>query len=419
MNHRLASLALLFGLAACGGGGGGGSTPPPPPGPSPTPPAQTTATVSGKLVAPDNTTPISNALVYVEGSEIVPAPPRMTPAGAPPPAAQCGTPPTAGWSYTCTGADGTFSFTLKIPDNAKLVATKGAFRFEQQLGPASATLNLGTLALPTSGPGSTRMAVVTGLFDRMQDVLAKLGYGEVDNGRLRAGTEKFDLYDGDGSLGAGARPMDALFADGDGNGQPDIRNYAVVFLNCGVDETAALDPTRLQILRDYVQAGGRLYVSDLAYDFVEQAFPAYIDFHGSDGTAAAAAENPGDAEVGEPDITSAATVDAGLQSWLGGVSCSAGSCLDAGGTVTIEGFLSGWGVMNGAQANPPSAVKTWVQGPVTFFGQSTPVVRPLTMTFGAGSGRVTYTSYHTESGFSASSGFLPQERILQFLVFEL
>jgi len=54
---------------------------------------------------------------------------------------------------------------------------------------------------------------------------------------------------------------------------------------------------------------------------------------------------------------------------------------------------------------------------VTFDGQATPVNRPLTVGFNVGSGRVTYTSYHNEP-FGAA-GFVPVERILQFLVFEL
>jgi hypothetical protein len=414
-------LGLAVAVAACGGGGSddddGSGNPPAPPPPSST---LVQSTVSGKLVAPDNITPISNALVYVEASEIV-ASGREQPSDAPPPASQCGAAPNPAWSYTCTGADGSFSFTLRIPsNNAKLVATKGAFRAETQLPAAAATLTIGSLALPVTGTGAVRMAVVTGLFDRIQDVLAKLGYGEVDAGRLRPGTERFDLFDGDGSLpDATYSDASALFADVDGNGRADIFNYAIVFLNCGLDETAAEDPTRLQILRDYVQGGGRLYVSDLAYDFVEQTFPAYVDFEGSTGTAAGVAETAGEAELGTEGITSQATLDPALSSWLGGVTCAGGSCLGTNGTVTIEGFLGGWAVMVGPHPSAPSAVRVWAQGPVVFGAQTAAVNRPLTVSFAVGSGRVTYTSYHTEPEFAGSNEFLPQERILQFLVFEL
>ena len=421
LNASLASLALLFGLAACGGSDTPAPAPAPTPAPAPPPPgggSLSTATITGKLLAPDGTTPLANALVYVEGSAISRGSNRPASLGVPA-ADVCGTPPTAGWSYTCSAADGTFTWDGKIPAAAKLVAVKGAFRIEQTLSASSGTVALGDLPVPTTGGTSARMAVVTGSFDRVQDILAKLGFGTVGaGGQLTLGTEKFDLYDGNGSLPATYKQAEALFQDADGNGKPDIFNYAIVFLNCGTDESAASDPTRLQILRDYVNQGGRLYVSDLAYDFVEQAFPAYIDYQGSDGTSAASAEGLGEAELGDSDITSDATLDPTLKSWLGGLTCgSAAPCLNANGTAKIEGFLAGWAVMVGPHASAPSSVRVWVSGPVTFSGQTTPVSRPLTVAFSVGSGKVTYTSYHNEP-FGAT-GFVPTERIMQFLVFEL
>jgi hypothetical protein len=368
----------------------------------------------GKLLAPDGVTPLANALVYVEGSAIS-LNGRPMPLGVPAPGV-CGTPPQASWSYTCSASDGTFTWDGKIPAAAKLVAVKGAFKIEQTLSASSGTVALGNLLVPA---GATRMAVVTGTFDRVQDVLAKLGFGTAGaSGQLTLGTEQFDLYSGDSSLPSSYKAFEALFQDADSSGKADIFNYAIVFLNCGVDEALASDPARLQILRDYVNQGGRLYVSDLAYDFVEHAFPGYIDFQGSDGTPAATAEAMDAAQLGFSDITSDATLDPALSAWLGGVTCGSGaSCLNANGTAKIEGFLSGWAVMVGAHANAPSSVRVWVNGPVTFENQDTPVPRPLTVAFSVGSGRVTYTSYHNEP-FNAT-GFVPVERILQFLVFEL
>jgi hypothetical protein len=368
-------------------------------------------------LAPDGTTPLANALVYVEGSAVSRASSRAKPLGWPIP--ECGPPPNASWAFTCSASDGTFTWDGKIPPAAKLVAVKGAFKIESALSASSGTIALGSLLVPT-GAAATRMAVVTGSFDHVQDVLAKLGFGTASpTGQLELGSEKFDLYDGVGGLPAPYKKFEALFQDGDGSGKPDIFDYAIVFLNCGADTTMATDPAWLQILRDYVQQGGRLYASDLAYDFVEQAFPAYVDFQGSDGTAAASAEEIAAADIGDADIVSDAALDPALQSWLGAVTCgSAASCLNANGTARIEGFLSSWAVMVGPHASPPAGVRVWVNGPVTFAGQTTPVNRPLTVGFNVGSGRVTYTSYHNEPSFGAS-GFVPVERIMQFLVFEL
>lgn len=422
LRPTLASITLLFLMAACGGGDdpapAPAPTPAPAPAPGPSPGPLNSATITGTLLAPDGTTPLGNALVYVEGSAIARAGARVRPLGVPAPEV-CGTPPTAGWSYTCSAADGTFTWEGNIPANAKLVAVKGAFRIEQTLSASGGAVALGNLLVPTGTPAATRMAVVTGSFDSVQAVLAKLGFGTLSQaGQLELGSEQFDLFDGDDTLPASYPEFVALFQDGDSSGRPDIFNYAIVFLNCGLDESVGADPARLQILRDYVSQGGRLYVSDLAYDFVEQVFPEYIDFEGSAGTAAASAESFGAAELGQDGITSDATLDPQLQAWLGGVTCgSGGSCLNSNGTATIEGFLSGWAVMAGAHTSAPSSVRVWVNGPVTFDGQATPVQRPLTVGFNVGSGRVTYTSYHNEP-FGAA-GFVPVERILQFLVFEL
>lgn len=425
-----ASLALLTALSGCGGGGDG-STPAPAPAPSPAPGggggggALAAATVTGKLVAPDGSTPLANALVYIEGSAIAGARPGPLKASlAVPDPSVCGTPPTAGWSYTCSAADGSFTWDGQIPANAKLVAVKGAFRIEQTLTASGGSVALGNLSVPTgTSAGATKMAVVTGLFDSVQTILAKLGFGTVDpaTGQLQLGTEKFDLYSGDGALDpAKYKAFDALFQTDAATGKAAIFNYAIVFLNCGLSTASATDPARLQLLREYVGQGGRLYVSDQAYDYVEQAFPGYVDFEGSAGTAAANPEAPGDADVGTDGITVDATLDATLRGWLGNVTCGAGaSCLTGGTTAHVEGFLSGWAVMVGQHASPPSPVRVWVRGPVTFDGQATPVDRPLTASFGVGSGRVTFTSYHNEVFGPPSAGFVPVERILQFLVFEL
>jgi len=129
-----------------------------------------------------------------------------------------------------------------------------------------------------------------------------------------------------------------------------------------------------------------------------------------------------EAQVGDGGITTSAEIlDSTLKEWLKVVSCvdSFGnpvSCIDpATERVHIEGFLGGWAVMDGAHAGKAGDVKFWVRGNVSFNGGSG--IKPLTVTFRHGSGKVLYTSYHTEASYYSSSGLLPQERILQYLVF--
>ncbi|GEM49248.1 hypothetical protein [Deinococcus cellulosilyticus] len=399
MKHSALALLSLTGLllAACSTGG---NTPPPGP---------TTVQVSGKLLAPDGSTPIANALVYIENSTV---------AAIQAQALACGTPPNATWAATCTGPDG--AFTLKGTVNtAKFTMKfqKGSFVGIREITSSSGPINVGNVNLDNT-QGAPKMAVVTGSYDQIEDVLAKLGFGTVENGQLKPGTEKFTLFDGNGSLPDSYREIEALFTDGNDAGtQADIFNYDIVFFNCGTREL--LENAQMQILRDYVQGGGKIYASDLAYDYVEQAFPEFVNFYGSDSTPAAEKEGIASAQVGTSGITSETTVDDNLKAWLQGVSCTGGSCVQANGKVHIEGFLFGWAVINGPHPEKTSVVKTWVHGPVNWMGSpgGQPEDKPLSVTFPFGNGKVLYTSYHTEP--AASETLLPQERILQYLVFEL
>jgi hypothetical protein len=173
-----------------------------------------------------------------------------------------------------------------------------------------------------------------------------------------------------------------------------------------------------------VNDGGVLYCTDLAYDFVEQAFPEFIDFFGSNSTPAADRETAGAAERGEganpgetPVSVDATVLDTLLASFLDAVTCNTGNgdCRDANGDVHITGFAPNWAVMNGAHSGVP--VKFWVEGGVEIIGQSGGTQAPLTASFGFGRGTVHFSSYHTEEA-NPRLGFTPQERILQFLVFE-
>ena len=81
-------------------------------------------------------------------------------------------------------------------------------------------------------------------------------------------------------------------------------------------------------------------------------------------------------------------------------------------------------MFNGSHPTQAANVTTWAAGLVDWFDVQNPAepfvqgVKPLTVTLQIGSGKVLYSSYHTDE-LEPSSGFHPQERILQYLVFEL
>ncbi|MDH5179456.1 MAG: hypothetical protein OEZ39_02150 [Gammaproteobacteria bacterium] len=390
-------------LTACGGGGGGGGG------------GGTSGgiTIHGRLLAPDHATPIAGATVFSPAQLQAQAY-----AATVAPAAGCPAPAIPNQAYTCTDADGRFALTVPAESTlVPLILQKGAFSTSAQVDLINGQTTLGDISLPADpAQGAGRFAVIQGAFDRMEDILAKLGMGRVDNitHQLIPGTETFALF----------ADTDPLFMDADADGRADIFNFDVVFINCGQSGEDSVLATHRQTLHDYVMQGGVLYITDQAYDFLEQVFPAYIDFYGDDGLSAAVAEAPDLAETGAGGISvNADILDSRLRDWLNNVSCSNGPCLTPDGTVTIQGFLGNWAVMHGSHPGHAAAVTEWVRGDVSWFDPFSmqtvgPVQKPLTVTLQIGLGKVLYSSYHTDE-LSFTSGFHPQERILQYLIFEL
>ncbi|SMO37527.1 hypothetical protein SAMN06265218_101328 [Fodinibius sediminis] len=399
-----------------------------------------TTEIKGTLTAPDGNTPLAGATVFVpkEGSNKIMAKAKGI-GGATTSAGECEEPEESYSAFTCTEADGSFTFDVPVSsDEVLLKIFKGIFSFEQSVDVSSAGGDIGEINMPSASESfEGEIAVVKGSWDRMEDILAKVGFGEVETdesdynyGQLVEGTEQFDLLD----------DPNPLFEDADGDGEKDLFNYDIVFINCGTNESLVsydkskeahrhaarlkssgvaqiLSAENRQALQTFVQDGGVLYATDLSYDYIEQAFPSYVDFYGSDETPAAERESWGAAEVGTYGIETNGTIlESDLEAWLANVDCFEGeNCLNDDDTVHITDFLGGWGVIEGPQSGATADVTQWVEGSVEWSGGSG--VRPLTVSFDVGNGSVFYSSYHTvESEFTPN--WRPQERLLQYLVFE-
>jgi hypothetical protein len=278
-----------------------------------------------------------------------------------------------------------------------------------------------------------RMAVVTGHYDEIQNVLAKLGFGFTDEtGRLDANEEyDFTIIDGTDELDDEEfMNVDEFLSDID-----NLNEYDIVFFNCGNDEDElSQDPEVLANLQQYVEEGGKIYATDWSFNFVEDPFPSFIDFY-NDEDDAETAEDHHTAKIGLGGTTIDADVEnADLADWLDNVAVNDGAieedcyildeeAVDAkdgarndDGTVTIGDFLGGWVVINGEHAGYEGESEIWIEGIVeTSEGVAD---KPLTMTKDVGSGRLLYSSYHTAHD-CPTQGFWAQERILQYLVFEL
>jgi hypothetical protein len=386
------SIVSLF--VGCGSGGGGGSSS----SNNTNPEGTSGGIVSGTVYAPDGTTPIANSYIYVPSSY------------SPISALVVDGIPEGVITWTISGPDGSFKL-ANVPTgkNIPIRIVKGKWSISLTVDVAkdySTDLAADKTKLPSEGEGAPHIAVVTGWWDNMEDVLAKLGMGSVDDeGVLTLGTENFDLYSGSGDL-PDYPGMEALLSD-----PQKMATYNIIFINCGADQNIITsNPGIIKNIKDYVNNGGAMYITDLSYDFVEQTFPEKIDFFGSDGTPANEAEGMWAADVGMDGITTEATVlDVTLKGWLNNR-----KALNADGTVHIEGFMSGWAVMNDVTTD--GTAKKWIEGNVEL-ESSASGVRPLTVSFNYGKGKVLYTSYHASE--SDHIDLLPQELILSYLVFEM
>ena len=315
-------------------------------------------------------------------------------------------------AQTYAGPDGTFKLE-GVPNDGKpfrLAIQKGYFRRVIEVK-IDACGSLALTAAQTRLPGKSKqygpfdtvpkIAVVTGAWDKLEKVLDKLGVEEkkIFNGR---------------DLATGPESMQALLQSG-----ALLKSHHMLFIDCGTRfEGLVTEPGPARNnLRAYVKAGGRLFVTDYSYDFVEQAFPEFIDFQGShDGAPWETPEKHNAAEVGKEDLVIQADVhDADLKAWLG---LPAIGALLPNGLVQIVGFQTAWAVQRGTNA----AAKVWVSGHVTGIGVSLDPARPLTTSWDfvdhdkTGCGRIIFSSYHTHGD---QSTLLPQERVLEYLMLEI
>jgi hypothetical protein len=203
-----------------------------------------------------------------------------------------------------------------------------------------------------------------------------------------------------------------------------MKKYNIIFINCTANtfESELTKQLVRKNISDYVQAGGRLYVTDWSYDWIEQVetFSPFIDFE--PGPSDAKPEPKDKAAKGADGLKISATIkDPLLKDWLGNFPGAITS-----GRSHIEHFLINWVMMHKLGAN----TKLWVEGQVKSQDGSIQGVKPLTVTFAfKNCGKILFTSYHTEgrekeilpSAFPQYCGtaFSPQDRILEFLIFDI
>lgn len=321
----------------------------------PAPPPAGSGAVDGRVCAPDGTTWLSDATVYVDRGDGTRA-------------------------QATTDAEGRYSLAGVPAGTQTVVITKGSFTTSltvEVLAGQTTVVPEGQCQLLSP---DLRIAVVTGAYDRVQDVLTDIG---VDAANVTQ-------FDGGGFVGS-TWTADLL------EDYAVLSQFDIVFLNCGLDDGDFLTPllandVAVDNLRQFVTNGGSVYASDWAYSVVERAWADSIDFVGNDN-------GLGSSKRGATtDVLQGTIVDGTLAAQMGSPD------------IELHYPLPAWVPMQAVAA----AVQVYIRADAPLDDGTSLVSVPHTVGFNSGAGRVIYTSFHQEPGISPA-----QERVLQLLMFEL
>lgn len=312
------------------------------------PPPAGSGSIEGRVCAPDGETWLAEATVYVVRADGTRA-------------------------EDTTDAEGRYLVTGVPAGEQTVIVQKGSFTTS-----FTVTVTEGaTTTVPEEqcalDPPDIRVAVVSGSWDRVEDVLDDVG---VDPANIT-------MYNGNSSSWV-AELLDDYAV---------LSQYDIVFFNCGVyDFGFSFETQAITNLQQFVAQGGSVYASDQAYDVVERAWPGSIDFYGNDNLSNQAQNGQ---EV--QDLTGQ-IVDAGL----------AGSLASA--TIELHYPLLAWAVIQDIAAN----VNVYIRADAPLMDGTSLTNVPHTVRFTGGAGRVLYTSFHQEANISEQ-----MEQALRILMFEL
>jgi hypothetical protein len=348
-------------------------------------------TVTGTVVAPEGTIPISGALIYLTDADPPPIPSGVY-------CDKCVE--LTSYAFTYSKADGTFELPAYIAGAQYIVTQKGQFRRVRKLDvkPGTQVSNADDTRLPgkndaANGDTIPRMKVMAANWDSIQSSLKKLGISEFTG------------------------PPTGFVQDHALDDLTEASKYHIIFIPCSGQVVSDPGPTGSQcssiytpssasksVMKNYIEQGGKLYVTDWSYEYVQQIWPGFVTFTGETsqvGSACTIGEYSGPAQFDDP----------GLAAWMTAI--GEGSAQLKKNYVSISGTTPQPGL---DQDGHPVTItpKVWAS---TVVG-GTP--HTSTVSFQDKCGRVMYSTYHAEgTDNGGSSTLLAQEKALFHILLEV
>jgi len=243
----------------------------------------------------------------------------------------------------------------------------------------------GTLTKTCLDRRAASIAVLTGTFDHIEQILDQLGV-------------TYQLYEGDS---AALNPNSARSGLDLLKNLNELLTYDILFINCGewyqsfnLSTQAEVDLMEANLVT-FVQSGGSLYVSGWAYYWAELAFPEAVDYYGDDLF-------EGSAKKGNIIDNLVADV----------ISTPFQNALAPATTLTIKFNWPAWVVASSVSFT--STVHILAASVPTFSETLTDVPLVVSHKPTETSGTVFFTSFHHEAQLSGQ-----MEQVLRFLVFQL
>jgi len=385
-------------------------------------------TLTGTVYAPNGVDPIPSVRVYAAKSI------NPYPAGY---CDKCSAPIDPAYTATFSAPNGTFSLDLnQVPYGAtiELAIQIGRFRTWNTIPVTacqSAAVTMADEILPGANAANAnipRIVVSSGEVDHLDEVLANLGITE------------YDCYEGrknptvPPSTTTCQEPVGLTIADvltTPAGMAGSIFDYDMAFLSCAPGAYAKYVTTNDQSTmttstQNWVNGGGRLFVTDTAYDYIAQAFPSDMTWYGQAGSpqpidsanVGCAPDGPGGSSAHTVEYTTT-IADSQLAAWLQ-VENIIPTPPPVPATALVEGYYEPWSAVKSV----PMSTQVIANGtmpidptyPSTQCGNPTQTNLPLTTQFDVAScGRVMFSSFHTYTG--TTSATVANEKIMEFLIF--